>query len=205
MPRVMTKTKNRAGADRACGKCGEPIRPGEKYRTWSFRYGGTYFRCNRAACAPRASELTQSIIGEVYSAQEAFEDSVTAESTVAEIKEAVEAVRDAAQEVADQYREAAEPFGGAGENGERADELEGWIGDLDGFYPDEEPDGVSEEAREAIEEKMRADGFTEEDEPEWQSVLEVRLEELGEDTEAIAAAREAAFEEAQELVGGCPL
>jgi hypothetical protein len=177
MPRVLTKTKNRAGKDRACGKCARPILPGEKYRTWSFRYGGTRFRCDRPECAPRPSELTQSLMGSVYAAQESFEDQAAAGfETVADIVTAVEEVAEAAQEVCDQYREAAEPFGGAGEHAERADELESWISELEGFMPEEEPD--DEEEAEGDEEA---------------------IEDLQQE------AREKALTEAQELVNGCPL
>ena len=153
MPRVMTKTKNRAGKERACGKCRRPILPGEKYRTWSFRYGGTYFRCHRAECSPRPSELTQSLMSSVYAAQESFEDQASAGfESVEDVRTALQEVVDAATEVKEQYEQAAEPFGGAGEHQERADELESWIGELEGFYPDDEPeDGTDEEKAEAIE------------------------------------------------------
>lgn len=146
MPRVFTRTKNRAGRERSCNRCGNKIEPGQKYRTWSFRYGGTYFRCTDCP-APRPSELTQSIMSEVYAAVENAEDQLPGAESVADIRGLVEEVEQAAQEVADQYREAAEPFGGAGENAERADELEGWVSELQNFDPDEpdEPDEEDEE------------------------------------------------------------
>lgn len=42
MPRVATRTKNKAGKPYDCDRCSEQIKPGEKYHEWSFRYGGTH-------------------------------------------------------------------------------------------------------------------------------------------------------------------
>ena len=43
MPRVNQRKKNKAGAERKCGRCGKTIQPGDLYYTWSFRYGGARF------------------------------------------------------------------------------------------------------------------------------------------------------------------
>jgi hypothetical protein len=75
MPRVNARTKNRAGKERSCGRCGKKIEPGDRYYTWSFRYGGTHFRC--AAHYPRPSELTQSKLSAVYAATENLEDQLS--------------------------------------------------------------------------------------------------------------------------------
>lgn len=152
MPRVNVRTKNRAGAKRSCGKCGEEILPSEKYKSWSFRYGGTYYRCYRTACAPRQSDLTQSKMAEVYRAVEGAEEDIARAGEISEIKDAVSTVEEATQEVAEEYREAAEMFNGEGENAERADELESWVDELSGFYPDDtaEVDDVRSDAEELI-------------------------------------------------------
>jgi hypothetical protein len=126
MPRVQIKKKNRAGATRSCGRCQREIQPGEEYRSWSFRYGGTHYRCIRPECAPRRSELTQSLMGEVYDAIETAEADIRGAESAEEISDALTTVSEVKEDIASQYREAAEPFGGAGENAERADELEGW-------------------------------------------------------------------------------
>lgn len=135
MPRVHTRTKSRRGAERRCGRCGEPILPGETYFTWSFRYGGQRFNCHRHR--PRQSELTQSLMGDVYAAIESAEDQLPGCEVISDIAALVEEVAGAAREVADQYEQAAEPFGGQGENQDRADELGGWADDLESFQPDE--------------------------------------------------------------------
>lgn len=165
MPRVKTVKKNRAGAVRFCGRCRAEILPGDTYYRWSFRYGGTHYRCQ--AHRPRPSELTQSLMSGVYAAQEHASDQMAAAETVEDVKALVEEVATACEEVMEQYRDAAEPFGGAGENAERADELEGWHGELEGFYPNEPDDDDDDEAK--------------------------------------ADAVEAARNEAQELIDGCPL
>lgn len=151
MPRVNTRTKNRAGAARFCGRpgCGREIKPGDRYFTWSFRYGGTHFRC--ADHRPRRSETTQSLMGEVYAAIENAEDQLPNAETVADIIALVEEVGETKDGVAEQYRDAAEPFGGAGENADRADELESWD-PVSEFQPDEEDEEMSQaEQRELVE------------------------------------------------------
>jgi hypothetical protein len=153
VPRVIEKTKNRAGKERACGKCQEVIQPGDRYRQWSFRYGGTHYRCMKPGCRPRPSDLTQSKMATVYSAQEEAQDFFPKAETAEEIEEKVREVGEAAQEIAEEYREAAEPFGGEGENAERAEELEDWAGELSYWSPDDEEAPI-EEIREAAEEAI---------------------------------------------------
>lgn len=148
MPRVFSKTKNRAGKQYTCHKCGRIIRPGEKYFSYSFRYGGTYRHCSNHY--PKRSDLTQSLMGEVYVAIEDAEDRVKAEiaypadlnlydfdpddieNTATEI---VSSVEDSVTDVIDRYREADEAFGGYGStpNAERADELESFQSELNSF------------------------------------------------------------------------
>jgi hypothetical protein len=138
MPRVQTKKKNKAGAERKCGLCGKTIKPGEKYFTWAFRYGGRRFRCSEHF--PRRSALTMSKMGEVFAANEDAEDQLPKAETIDDIKEIVEQASEIARQVADEYEEAAEPFGGAGENQERADEVGEWADEVENFYPDEDTD-----------------------------------------------------------------
>lgn len=148
MPRVETKRKIRLGAERHCGRCGKKIENGENYRQWSFRYGGTHFRCYRPECTPRRSELTQSKMGEVYAAIEDAESTISGAESIDDITTAIEEVAERARDVAAEYEEAAEHFGGEGENRERADEVEAFADELDNFYPDEEAEisDVREEA-----------------------------------------------------------
>src|SRR3954464_10047336 len=70
VPRVYTQKKSSRGAERRCGRygCGKVIEPGESYFQFSFRYGGTHYRC--AEHRPRQSELTQSKMSAVYAAIE---------------------------------------------------------------------------------------------------------------------------------------
>lgn len=145
MPRVIIRKKNKAGKERICGKCSEAIKPGDTYKTWSFRYGGTYYRCSGLACRPRPSDLTQSKLSEVYAAVESAEDEIPGLNYIEEIKSSVDQVAETTQEIAQEYEEAAEPFGGEGENAERAQELESWADELHGFDVDEE--GSIEDAK----------------------------------------------------------
>lgn len=148
MPRVITKTKNRAGRERQCGRCGRKIEPGDKYYTWSFRYGGTAYRCIEHR--PRQSELTQSKMSTVYAAIEGATDDLPNADDPEAVAQLVQDVAEAVREVADEYEEAAEPFGGAGENAERADELHGWADELECWEPatyGDDADSALDEAR----------------------------------------------------------
>lgn len=118
-----------------CNKCGETIEPGQQRWEWSFRYGGTHTR-HQDCGMPRASELTQGRVGELYAAQEAIEDAVGGDrsdfdSWKSDVEQALESAAETARELGEEYREAAEPFGGAGENADRADECESWADALD--------------------------------------------------------------------------
>lgn len=202
MPRVHKQKKSGRGKERKCGRCGVVIKPGDMYFHWSFRYGGTQFRC--AEHYPRQSELTQSKMADVYAAIEEAQDALQDATEVSEVIELVHAVGERAQEVAEEYREAAESFGGMGENAERADELESFADELSSFDAEEEPD--NEDVRAKVEAQMTADGFSEEDEAEWTSVFEARMEEAADgDEDPAAEALEAARNEAQDVLNGCPL
>lgn len=202
MAKVLTRKKSQAGADRHCDRCGRWITPGETYYTWSFRYGGSRFACKEHY--PRQSETTQSIMAEVYSAMESVEDQLNGTETIEDVTALVEEVASAAEEIASQYREAAEPFGGGGENGDRADQLEGWASELQNFSP-EETSGNEEEQVEKIKDQMRSDGFSEDDEAEWTSVLDARVLELEDETDEIPQALLDAREAASELLNECPI
>jgi len=198
MPRVTEQKKSRAGAERKCGRCGKVIEPGEQYLSWSFRYGGTHFRC--LDHRPRPSELTQSKMAEVYAAIETAEDQLDGCGDVEDIKNLIEEVAEAARSVADEYREAAEPFGGAGENADRADELEGYADELESFDPEEgevwsDEDHMDEARERAGEgaEPLDVIAALQEIRDEW--------EEDDHDADAVESAKD----EARELLGGCPL
>jgi hypothetical protein len=212
MPRVKTQKKTRAGGDKYCGRCSAKIEPGESYYRWSFRYGGARQNCFRHS--PRPSELTQSLMSAIYSAVEVAEDAMESTSSVEEIKELVESVESAASEVTEGYREAAESFGGAGGNGERADELDGWVSELQQFAPDEEADDEFKEValREIVAETgCNPDSISYDDEDAViqvfmidEAVLGDKVREVAEEQgggEALSDVRN----EALELIGSCPL
>jgi superfamily I DNA/RNA helicase len=110
MPRINTKTKSRAGKQVNCGRCRIVIQPGQKYRSWSFRYGGTHFRCMQPKCNPRASELTQSQAGQMYQLTERIEDACQAirtpgEYTIEDFKSEMESIREDAESLKDEIQE----------------------------------------------------------------------------------------------------
>lgn len=125
MPKVRIIQKARASKKtRLCTACRKEIEVGQAFYVWSFRYGGDRFRhvtCGR----PRQSELTQSLMSEVYAAVEAYED-LGIDAEWADKASAAEDVANVADEVAQQYESAAESFGQSGENQERYEALSEW-------------------------------------------------------------------------------
>jgi hypothetical protein len=126
---------------RQCNGCPDQVMPGQRYYSWSFRYGGRYFRHVKCGFPPR-SMLTQSKIGDVYLAIENAEEELKAirEGGVGidaedDVRSILESVAEEAERVAGEYRDAAENFGGGGENAERADELESYANECQGFAP----------------------------------------------------------------------
>jgi hypothetical protein len=211
MPRVYTKTKNRAGKERACGRCSHVIAPGERYFQFSFRYGGTHYRCSEHY--PRGSELTQSKLSAVYAAVEDAEDQLENFDLASDIEALVQGVADTVDEVAEEYREAAEPFQGQGENAERADELESWSYELQSFSVSEEYDELApfdeEQARREVAwdlfEVEDPDDLDEAERERWEAELDERRSRYQEEVERLDAAVEAARDEAREALSGCPL
>lgn len=208
MAAVKTQKKSSRG-EYHCGNinCGRKIEPGEMYFKYSFRYGGTHYRCKNHY--PKRSELTQSKLADVYAAIEDAEDLINSADNVQDIVSAVEAVASQAQETAYEYQEAAENFGGQGENAERADELEAFAGDLESFNPEDEKDRG--EDRESIVENIKSemiqDGFSEDDDAEWTAELELRIEDYGNNKEESSedSALQEAKDEAQELLNNFSL
>lgn len=162
MPRVYTQKKSRRGKDVKCGRCGRVVMPGEDYFTWKFRYGGQHYRCDQHR--PKMSELTQSKIGEIYSALETAQDDLgTIDRTdvsqdlsdiQSQVVQILQNVQDEVERVKSEYEEAAESFGQSGPNQEKAeeldmpyDELDSGIQEVEGIStePDEELDHESEE------------------------------------------------------------
>lgn len=143
MPRVRLIAKARESKKaRRCTKCGNEIEVGQSFYVWTFRYGGDRF--NHQSCGyPRPSQLTQSMMGEVYAAQEAIDD-LGSDASYEDKASAMEELVSVVQDVASRYEEAASQFGNSGENQERYEALEGWVGEL------EEAQSQLSEAAEAV-------------------------------------------------------
>lgn len=160
MPQVNTVAKSRKDQG-TCGKCGKALPKGTPYRHWSFRYGGKYIRC--MDCKISRGELTQSKLGPIYDAQDEAAESVgawSADEGVSELQSLLSGLAETVQEAVDEYTEAAEHFGGQGENQERAEELEGYVAELESAENDLEEfdeDGATDEIKEELREKDESD------------------------------------------------
>lgn len=192
MPTVHSQRRVAKGHERRCGRagCGRIIQVGETYYRFKFRYGGEQYRC--VDHYPRSSELTQSKLAQVYAANEDLDDQLDQLTTEDEILDAVTVAADQAREVADEYREADEAFGGYGatENAERADMVEEWANELEGFSsstdvpgfdPEDVPElptgTISEADHEAYQEECEE---FERNRREWEDALEALRDEVRE-------------------------
>lgn len=104
MPRVSTKKKNSAGKPYGCSRCPDPIKDGDQYYEWSFRYGGTY-RQHVSHGSPKPSQLTQSKLSGAYAAVEAAEDAIAAAESVDDLKAALEECAGEIDSVAEEYQD----------------------------------------------------------------------------------------------------
>lgn len=197
MARVRTQKKSARG-ERACGRCGRAIEVGETYFVWSFRYGGKHVRCSEHP--PTAGELTQSKMGPVYDAIAEAHNNL---GEIEETKETIANVAEVAREVVEEYRAAAEAFNDSGPNAERADELEGWVDELEQFEPDgpEETEFDEDEYRtQALERVEEMEDLTFGD-----AMQELRNEWEEEHEEGIEEATTSAREMAEDLLNSCPM
>jgi fructosamine-3-kinase len=213
MPRVRQQRKSARGV-RICGRtgCGKEIQKGEMYYTWSFRYGGRQVRC--LDHPPKQSELTQSKLSQVYEAIESFNEEFGAGAdNLDDLKAGMENVAEQARTVVDEYTEAAEPFGGAGENAERAEQLEGWVDELDNFDTSEweEEEGFDEDivGSQLAQEMFGLDtvsALSEEQRIDWQGELQNKREEWDAEHSATSAEKmQEALDAAQALLDEMPL
>jgi DNA-directed RNA polymerase subunit RPC12/RpoP len=158
-----------------CSGCGTEILPGMAYK-WAqpgFRSHSRVVKCS--ACSFRRSELTTSLMAEVYAAIEEAEDNIagfTWEDGTDALDQELSNVRDARDSVVEQYTAAAEPFGGQGENQERADELEDWDLDISFDEPPEEDEFNPPETEE------ETDAIQDARDEWWQSQVDAAQEAL---------------------------
>lgn len=145
MPRV-TFVKKAQKAPGQCGKCGIKIKVGDSYRWWKFRYGGKRVRCDKAECAPRASDLTQSeFYSTLYSIQDSLEEAISNQSAD-DMRSAAEELRSLGEECSDkrsnmpdslQYSETGELLETrSDECSSRADEIESAADEMDDLTTD---------------------------------------------------------------------
>ena len=162
MPRVTVKTKNKGGKHAyRCEHCGKAIEAGQKYYKWSFRYGGTH-RQHTTCGAPKQSQLTQSKMSAVYSAQETAHASVTQAASVGDLVAAlndcateIESVRDEYQGGLDNMPDGLRSAAEEGETGQRIEALSEFIDELQSKASDIESEEFECEEDEEDKEQKR--------------------------------------------------
>lgn len=147
--RIKVANKEQPLPNHKCGNCGDEILPGTPYRWFTVGFRGyPQFRCMKASCAPRPSQLESSQIADVLSAIEDAQsqidgiDGETAQEFESQAQDILQTVQDAIDEVKSAYEEADEAMGGnqATEAYERAETLGG--NDLTSFsLSASDPDG----------------------------------------------------------------
>ena len=117
------------------------------YYHWSFRYGGKRY----SKKYPRASQLTQSKMGEFYSAQEEIEDIEVTAATAPDVPGMLESAVENARAVSEEYNSSADSMEDAFPGGcptmdecrEKAEGIESWCDEVEG-YASEAQDMASE-------------------------------------------------------------
>ena len=141
MARAFLKTKAPKGREYICEKCGKVIEPGTQYYSWKFNFGATHMQ-HAEHGPPRASQLTNSKMGEVYDAVSDFD--VSSCESPEDMKAALQSVADAARSVAEQYGESADNIEASWPSGNPTSEacrntqqeLESWADSLESWEPD---------------------------------------------------------------------
>ncbi len=130
MPRVTRVAKARKSQG-TCSKCGTKIKAGDPYLWWKFKVGGRRNRCAAPACAPRASDLTQSeFLGQLYDLQEQVSGCRSGD----ELQELADQVRDLGSEQEDKLSNMPDSlqYSPSGEMlQERADYCSEWADELE--------------------------------------------------------------------------
>lgn len=189
MPRVKSKTKNKAGKPYPCDRCDKKIRAKEPYYEWSFRHGGTH-RQHLSHGYPRQSQLTESKMSSAYAAIEAAEDAIGDAEDVDAIRTALEDCGNEIETVAQDYQdgidnmpESLQQGGTAQESADKIeslnsfkDELESTASGLEDFDEDE-PEEPKEEAANTPEQFAREHEEWEAEHAEWQNKFNDHLEE----------------------------
>lgn len=163
MPRVKTKTARKQAR---CNFCQDPIKPGQKYYSWSFRNRlgpGTKMRKHVEHGSPKASELTRSKMGGAYAANEAAEEAIAKADTPDDIASALRDCANAIEEVQNDYQEGLDnkPEGlrdADTETQDKIDQLSEFADSLNSAADDIEgeeftPDGNEDEAPDAPEQE----------------------------------------------------
>lgn len=138
-----------------CTRCRAPIEVGSAYR-WIKRRGGPRInRCMEAACAFTNSDLTSGKVSDAWSAIETAQAEIAEADSEQECMDALASCAESLREVAEEYAESAsnirEHFSEsatADECEEKAEELESFASDLDGWTPEHDESSSIEEVRE---------------------------------------------------------
>lgn len=137
-----------------CNSCGETIPIGSPYRYFKPGYFSRIKvkRCMKSECSPKRSELEQSKLAELYSAQEDAEVSVRDATDISEFDDIFSDLASTAEQILQDYEEAVQAGPMLeGQIGDRMSALDSFAQELRSFDAGEgDLDSAKEAALEAI-------------------------------------------------------
>lgn len=132
MARAFSAKKSKAGKAVKCGRCGEPIKPGEQYYFFSVGFRGSkQYRCKDHH--PRQSELCGSKMSGVYAAIEDADESIEAAKEISDIVEALQTCAEEIGAVRDEYQESYDNLPENFQNGDQGNDIQEKIDGLQEF------------------------------------------------------------------------
>lgn len=146
MARIYTQKTRK---ERKCSKCGDVIPKGSEYRCASPGFRSRQVdRCMKPECQFRQSELMTSNMASAYAGIEAAQDQIPTCESYDDVKTALEDAINGIEESKDMYQEATDNWAGGQRTNEEwdqiIDELEGVIGEIEGWEPDDNPEDLEE-------------------------------------------------------------
>ena len=107
MPRVSRhKSQGRSAEPMRCERCSQPIAKGEEYFQWAIKRqrGGVVKRQHVSHGSPRPSQLTESVMGQVYAAQESAQDAIDGAGVPSDCKDALEELKSEIESIRDEFQ-----------------------------------------------------------------------------------------------------
>lgn len=132
MARCFSAKKSKAGKELKCGRCQQPIIPGDTYFYFSVGFrGAKSIRCKNHR--PKQSELCGSKLSGAYAAIEGVEEALSQATCPNDIAEALESAASEVESVRDEYQDSYDNLGDNFQNGQPGELIQEKIDGLEEF------------------------------------------------------------------------